>query len=453
MISKLSTPTIFAAALLGAPAFAQTATDDKAVDAMAIYNRGAAVIQTTRDIDLETGTQTVAWPIEGRLRADTLWLEGDGVRLRGLSARSNDDSGAGLLAARIGQPVTLLRDDDTGQAQTREATLVALNGDSVLVRVDDRIERLTPNSPWRLAWPAGGDTPTNGLQLDIEADKAGSQPLIATYQTDGPSWQTSYTGRFDAKSGELSLQSLAVIDNSGGAELNAKQAWLVAGDVARANGGAPQPMMMARSEAKMSDSAPEASGDTYRYALDGPLRVGPGATRAVSIMAPVTLAAERRYRFENSFYALGRAGERSHAAVQLQFENTAERPLPAGVVRIYDGNRAATLMGEASIEDTPEGAPVTLALGSAFDITGERRMIEDTQTAEDQRQRSVEITLHNAGERDVAVDVVEHLPQAAELVSSSEPAADDSPANTAIWQIDVPAGSDTTLRYSARWPG
>jgi hypothetical protein len=452
MISKLSTPTIFAAALLGAPAFAQTATDDKAVDAMAIYNRGAAVIQTTREIDLKAGAQTIAWSIEGRLRADTLWLEGEGVRLMGLSARSNDDSGAGLLAERIGQPVTLLRDDEAGQAQTRDATLVGLSGDTALVRVDDRIERLTPNSPWRLAWPAGEDTPS-GLQLDIEADKAGSQPLTATYQTDGPSWQASYTGRFDAESGELSLQSLAVIDNSGGSALNAQQAWLVAGDVARANGGAPQPMMMARSEAKMSDSAPEASGDTYRYALDGPLQVGPGATRAVSMMAPVTRAAERSYRFENSFYALGRAGERSHAAVQLQFENTAEQPLPAGVVRVYDGNREATLMGEASIDDTPEGAPVTLSLGSAFDITGERRMIEDTQTAEDQRQRSVEITLHNAGERDVAVDVVEHLPQAAELVSSSEPAADDSPANTAIWQIDVPAGGDATLRYSARWPG
>ena len=451
MMSQLSTPAIFTAALLGAPAFAQNATDDRAVDAMAIYNRGAAVIQTTREVDLKAGAQRIGWPINGRLRADTLWLEGDDIRLTGLSARANDDSGAGLLAARIGQPVTLLRDDEAGQAQTREATLVGLSGDTALVRVDDRIERLTPNSPWRLAWPAGSNAP-GGLQLDIDADSAGRQPLTATYQIDGPSWQASYTGRFDADAGELSLQSLAVIDNSGGSDLNAKQAWLVAGDVARANGRGPQPMMMARSEAKMSDSAPEAAGDTYRYALDGALEVPAGATRAVAMMTPVTLDAERRYRFENSFHALGRDGARDHAAVQLQFENTADRPLPAGVIRIYDGNRSATLMGEDAIGDTPENAPVTLSLGTAFDITGERRMIEDTRTEGDQRQRSVEITLYNASERDVTVDVAEHLPQEAEIVSSSTEPRDDSAANMATWHVDVPAGGETTLRYSARWP-
>lgn len=437
-------------ALLATPALAQPSSKADAVDAMALYNRGAAVIQTTREIDLDAGKQTVGWPVEGRLRADTLWLEGDGVRLLGLSALSNDDSGAGRLAARIGQPVTLLRDDANG-TQARDATLIGLSGGTALVRVDDRIERLSANSPWRLAWPAGDDAPS-GLQLDLDADTAGTQPLTATYQIDGPSWQASYTGRFDAEAGELALQSLAVIDNSSGSALNADKAWLVAGDIARAGGRGPQPMMMARSEAKMADSAPEPVGDSYRYTLDSPLKVAAGATRAVALMTPVTLDAERHYRFESSFYAQPRDGQRRHAAVELHFDNTAGKPLPAGVVRVYDGNRSATLMGEDSIGDTPEGAPVTLALGSAFDITGERRRVKDSKNDNDQRQRTVEITLHNASERRATVEVVERLPEAAEIVSSSQPAADDSAANIATWQVDVPAQDKTTLRYSAKWP-
>ena len=79
-------------------------------------------------------------------------------------------------------------------------------------------------------------------------------------------------------------------------------------------------------------------------------------------------------------------------------------------------------------------------------------MIEDTRTEGDQRQRSVEITLYNASERDVTVDVAEHLPQEAEIVSSSTEPRDDSAANMATWHVDVPAGGETTLRYSARWP-
>lgn len=437
------------ATLLGAPAFAQSGAESDGVDAMAVHNRGAAVIQTTRAFDLASGEQTLDWPIDGRLRADTFWLQGDSVRLIGLSALSDNDNGAGLLAARIGQPVTLLRDGQDGDARTREATLVGLSGDNALVRVDDRIERLTQRSPWRLSWPAGDDAPS-GVGLDVAARKAGRQELTATYQIDGPSWQASYTGRFDAKAETLSLQSLAVIDNSGGSALKAQRAWLVAGDVSRANGHRPQPMMMARSEAKMADSAPEAAGDTYRYALDGPLQVAAGATRAVAMMAPVTFDAKRHYRFENRFHAVQRDAERSHAAVQLRFENSADKPLPAGVVRIYDGNRDATLMGEDRIADTPKGAPITLSLGSAFDITGERRLVGDSKT-DGRRKATLEITLHNASERKVAVDVVEHLPQAADIVSASQPVDPDNPANTAHWTVDVPANGKTTLRYTASW--
>lgn len=442
---------VLPASFLPLAAFAASSSDPTRVDAMALYNRGAAVVQTTRDIDLKSGDQTIGWPISGRLRADTVWLEGEGVRLTGLTARAGDDSGQGLLAGRVGQPVTLLRDNDAGDARSREATLVGVNGDTLLVRVDDRIERLTGDSPWRVAWPAGEDS-GDGLQLDIDADKAGKQPLTATYQIDGPSWQASYTGRFDAQAGQLELASMAVIDNSAGARLAAEKAWLVAGDVARTNGHAPTPMMMARSEAKASDAgAPEANGDTYRYALEDGIDVAAGGTRAVSIMAPKTFDATRSYRVENSFYSVSREGQRSHAQIRLAFDNTAEVPLPAGAVRVYDSSGSANLMGEDRIDDTPKQAPVTLTLGTAFDLTSERRLVEDRKTGENARRRTVEITLHNASADAATVQVVENLPQGATVESAEPKTADDAPANTAEWQIDVPANGEKTLRYTAVW--
>lgn len=433
-----------------------TPTDTDRVDAMALYNRGAAVIQTTREIELDAGRQTIDWPLSGRLRADTVWLDGEGVRLTGLSAPAGDDSGSARLAARVGQPITLLRDNDAGDARSREATLVGVDGDTLLVRVDDRIERLTDASPWRIAWPADTDD-GNALQLDIEAGKAGKQALTATYQIDGPSWQASYTGHFDAKAGQLELASMAVIDNSGGARLAADKAWLVAGDVARTHGNAPAPMMMARSEAKQSDAgAPEASGDTYRYALDNGLDVPAGGMRAVSIMAPQTFEAERSYRFENSLYSVGRDGQRSHAQIRLAFDNTADVPLPAGAVRVYDSAGSAQLMGEDRIDDTPKKAPVTLTLGTAFDLTSERRLVEDRKTGEkntgkNEQRRTIEIKLHNASADTATVSVIEHLPQGATVESAEPETMDKTPANTARWQIDVPANGDKTLRYTASW--
>ncbi|WP_348764859.1 DUF4139 domain-containing protein [uncultured Salinisphaera sp.] len=447
---------VLPASLAPLAALAGASSDTNRVDAMALYNRGAAVVQNTRDIELEAGGQTVGWPLAGRLRADTVWLEGEGVRLTGLSTDAGDNDGQGLLASRIGQSVTLLRDNDAGDARSREATLVGINGDTLLVRIDDRIERLTGDSPWRVAWPADTD---NGdrLQLDLDADKAGKQALTAIYQIDGPSWQASYTGRFDAKAGQLELASMAVIDNSGGARLAADKAWLVAGDVARSGGNAPAPMMMARSEAKQSDAgAPEASGDSYRYALDNGLDVAAGGTRAVSIMAPQTFEAERSYRVENSLYSVSRDGERSHAQIRLAFENTADVPLPAGVVRIYDSAGSAQLMGENRIDDTPKKAPVTLTLGTAFDLTSERRLVEDRKTGEkntgeNEQRRTIEIKLYNASADTATVNVIEHLPQGASVESAEPETMDEAPANTAQWQIDVPANGDKTLRYTATW--
>jgi hypothetical protein len=168
-------------------------------------------------------------------------------------------------------------------------------------------------------------------------------------------------------------------------------------------------------------------------------------------MAPKTFDATRSYRVENSFYSVSREGQRSHAQIRLAFDNTAEVPLPAGAVRIYDSSGSANLMGEDRIGDTPKQAPVTLTLGTAFDLTSERRLVEDRKTGENARRRTVEITLHNASADAATVQVVENLPQGATVESAEPKTADDAPANTAEWQIDVPANGEKTLRYTAVW--
>ena len=452
-------PALTAAAALGLAlswsAGAQTgdpAPAEATVDAAALYNTGAAVIENSREVELAAGAQTLDWPLSGRLRPETFWLSAPGVSLTGLSAARPDDEGSGRLAARVGRSVTLLRGAGDAAGDSREGRLVGVQGEAVLVQVDGRIERLTDGSPWRIAWPADTGSDPGGVQLDVEAEAAGTRALTATYQIDGPRWQASHTGRFDAETGELSLTTMAVIDNGGGARLSADRAWLVAGEVSRAGNGGPQPVMMARSESKAdAASGPQSTGDTYRYALDGGIDVPGGATRAVAIMAPHTFEASRRYHLENSLYSVTRETERSHAAVRLRFDNTAEVPLPAGPLRVYDGQHAAGLMGEATIGDTPTGAPVNLMLGAAFDITAERRLVDDSRAEGGQRSRTIEITLHNAGDAAATVDVVERLPDTAEIESASETRVDDGPANSAQWALDVPAGGDKRLRYTATW--
>ncbi|MDA3922667.1 MAG: hypothetical protein PF501_18620 [Salinisphaera sp.] len=423
-----------------------------AVDAITLYSQGAAVVQNSRRLDLAKGTQTVDWPAAGAVDADSLWVAGQGMQLIGFQMSGNGRPGSDPLSARIGHSVTL--SDNDGQA--RQGTLMSVNADTAYVRVNGRMQRITAGSPTQISWALDDshspDLAQSRLRLQLRSDSAGQKKITAAYQIAAPSWQASYTGRFDPITGTLALQANAVIDNSGNAALNADKAWLVAGDVSRAGGGhGPRPMMMARAKAA-SDAvgSPQASGAVYRYPLSGGLHVPAGITQAVALIKPTSFKAQREYRFNH--YALSDTGKtRSHADVQLSFTNHSDAPLPAGAIRVYDASGDAQLMGASQIGDTPKNAPVELSLGQAFDITGTHQIVDQSTADAKSPSRTVKITLYNVGKKSHTVEVSENLPNGATL-------ADDAPRTTGgtatqpAWNITVPAGGQNSLIYTLNLP-
>src|SRR5699024_12481078 len=109
--------------------------------------------------------------------------------------------------------------------------------------------------------------------LTEPADTAGSQPLTLRYQRPGVTWHASYTGRYDADAGTLTLQSLAAVSNGSGSPVQADEVALVAGDVARTGSGRqPRPMYMARAaKADAALSSAKKPGEAYfRYSRTNP---------------------------------------------------------------------------------------------------------------------------------------------------------------------------------------
>jgi hypothetical protein len=80
-------------------------------------------------------------------------------------------------------------------------------------------------------------------------------------------------------------------------------------------------------------------------------------------------------------------------------------------VRVYqeDIDGAALLIGEDSIDHTPEGETVRLYVGDAFDIVGERIQTDFRRPSDKTLEESFEITLRNHKDEAVEVRVVEHL--------------------------------------------
>lgn len=435
-------------AILSAPMVAVAAAD------VSVFNQGASVVTEARSYNLQQGSQDITWPdLPEQIVPQTLLLQGDGVTLAGSRYVRDTLNAQSLLERFEGRNVTLLRDDGQGGDVTRNAVLLSA-ARPLIVRVDERVEVLDANSPWRVALdrlpPALPASPA--LSLNVVAQSADKKALRLTYQVNGLGWQGEYVGRYDDEAQSLSLRASAVLQNNSGGDFDDANINLIAGDIARANQGGPR-MAMMRSKAFDSEAAapPSASPafEYYRYDLPGRITLANGESRSVSLFNAKNIDVTREYRIDDGWRSNGEKST-ANAEIRVRFDNTLDKPLPAGTVRVYDASASPLLLGEDQIGHTAEKQPVTLTLGQAFDITGERKVVEqsrDGQTRESQRR----IVLSNAKSRSVNVKLVERMPGSEwEILSESLPHTKVD-ANRAEWVLGVPGGGKAVLNYRVRY--
>jgi hypothetical protein len=135
-----------------------------------------------------------------------------------------------------------------------------------------------------------------------------------------------------------------------------------------------------------------------------------------------------------------------------------DRPLPGGVVRLFQADSAGRLelVGEASVRHTPPGEDLRVAAGAAFDLTARR-----AQTSYGTRRDSTRagwrtvatadyaVTLTNATETAVTIEVREERAGEWSVLSSSVPAEKLSSTVTRF-RVPVPAGGEARLTYRIR---
>ena len=95
--------------------------------------------------------------------------------------------------------------------------------------------------------------------------------------------------------------------------------------------------------------------------------------------------------------------------------------LPGGVMRIYQEDQDGMLQfaGEDRIKHIPKDEEVSLKMGEAFDVIGDRVQMDFQQIASNVTESAYEITLRNHKDGDIVVDVVEPLPGDWEVVGSA----------------------------------
>ena len=427
---------------------------------LTIYNDGRVLVRRSVPLALPKGASEQRLTL-GALDPATLFALDSGVTITTATYDGATDEASAMRRA-LGQTLAFRY----GSRDTVSATVVGVDPERFRLP-DGRIVFSRPGLP---AFPADAVVLDPVVRATVRSDAA-RKDLRLGYFTGGADWQASYQavlGKAGARitgSAVLGSQTLRVRD----AEIQ-----LLAGSVSRAT---PQPSPRAVMErlGAMAKAAPDAAepaeervGEFHVYTLPGRTSLEPGTTTSVALFAPATAPYERAYvvRGQLPYYGfVPQQGDETEVPVEVSYTlkrarktEFGDRPLPGGVVRLFQADSAGRLelVGEAAVRHTPPGEDLRVAAGTAFDLTA-RRVQTSYSTRRDSTRagwRTVAtadyaVTLTNATDAAVTIEVREERAGEWSVLSSSVPAEKLSSTVTRF-RVPVPARGEARLTYRIR---
>lgn len=477
--SLLAAAALGALAVLSSPAPA--AAQDSAAPAqdsvsLTIYNQGTALVQDRRTFTLAQGVGTldftdVAAGIDPTSVSFNALTDPQGTVVLEQNYIYDLVDTSALLNRYIDQTIEVMTTDGT----TYRGVLLSGRGELILREESGRVLVIAREQVRDIRFPElpGGLITRPTLRWLLDSTAGGEQQVELTYLTSGMSWTADYILLLASGNTSLDLNGWVTLNNTSGAAYRDAQVKLVAGDINRL----PQPQMapdVITMEAMAA--APAGRGVEQRefyeyqlYEINRPVTVGSNETKQVEFVTGADIAANTFYVYEGAGPFYGYYGpisdqyymQQGITDVQnyLEFSTGEESglgaDLPAGRVRVYqqDIDGAALLIGENTINHTPEGESVRLYLGNAFDLVGERRQTDFRTLSRSVIEETFEIRLRNRkDDATVEIRVPEHLYRWSdwEIVSASQEFTRLDSA-TIEFRARVEPGAEVVITYTVRY--
>jgi len=441
---------------------------------LTVYNRDLALVKDVRTFTLEEGENEVRFSnVASRIEPASVHVisltDPEGTVVLEQNYEYDLVSTRKLLSKYVDREIALT----TSQGNTYVGTLLSGADDAILATAQGiKVIRLAQIQEFSFPdLPEGLITKPTLVWL-LLAGQAGEQQVRVAYLTGGIGWRADYIALLAADDESLSLTGWVTLDNKSGATYERARLKLVAGDIHRAL----QPVYMldmAEKAVVRPTPAPEveerAFFEYHIYEVKRPVTVRDQQTKQIEFVSAPDVEVEKVFVYEASPMFAPRYGgaiiepdygvhTEKKIQVRLEFANKEEGglglPLPQGTIRVYkeDVDGGAELVGEDRIDHTAKDEELSLYLGNAFDIVGERLQTKFRQISEKIIEESYEITLRNHKAEDVTVRVIEHLfrAQDAEIIASSV-GYEMLDANTVQYEIEAKADGEAKVEYTVRY--
>jgi len=392
---------------------------------------GYAVVKRVRTLDLERGVSSHAFTgVAALIDPTTVLFESltdpDGTSVLEQSYRFDLLNMDKMLSRYIDKEIII-----DGQ----RVSLLSVTSGGLLIRGDEGTIKFRSGYKG-VAFPRVADglitTPT--LEWTIDADRAGAHETRLSYETRGMTWWADYNLVFhpgpDENSGTIDLGAWVSILNQSGGTYEDATLKLIAGDVNRARRDdalAPSHRAaIAMEDARSQGFEEKAFFEYHLYTLGRPATIPDRSTKQIELFEPArSVAAEKLLMFDATSAYMRYGGRhdaesfgldaRGKVRVYLRFDNDEAEglgvPLPKGRVRVSqtdDADGSLEFIGEDTIDHTPRNETITIMMGNAFDVVGERRQVS-FERGKRWMTETIEVKIRNQKDRAVGVHIKEHL--------------------------------------------
>jgi len=370
-----------------------------------------------------------------------------------------------LLQKYVGKELTLIRvitENNSTKEVPMKAVLLADNEGPVW-KVGNEI--ITGMGADRYVFP---DLPENlyskpTLVWLLDNRQAGEQTVEASYLTNQVNWNADYVLTVHSDQKVADLNGWVTVVNQSGTSFRNAQLQLVAGElnrVARPEATVMREMVMKAGNVPAPQFAQEAISEYHLYTLERRTNIQDNETKQISLLAAAGAKIEKVFEVDGQSYYYMNAqspGQPTKEPVKvfIKFKNAEENslgvPLPAGTVRVYQGDSKGRVqfIGEDRIDHTPKNETVSLHIGNAFDVVAERKQTDFQRLGPHNVELEYEISLRNHKPDPITVFVNEPIGGDWTILNSTFK-YEKTAAFAARFSVPVAANSEALLKYRVR---
>jgi hypothetical protein len=441
----------------------QSSADDRESVSITVYNQDFGLVREVRNLRLASGSVSLEFgDVAAQIQPETVHIKSvDGTGLRVLEQNYQYDllNPQKLLEKYVGRTIKVYRtNSSTGQEEEFDAEVLSVNQGAIL-RIGNEI---TYNFPGRFAFPEIPENliarPTLLWRLESDRDR---QRAEVTYLTQGLNWKADYVLVVNEDDTRGDLTGWVTLTNQSGGSYRDARLKLVAGDVQRVSGDIRQMRQDAMARAAVAEAQFQEEGffEYHLYTLQRPTTLLHNEQKQVTLLESPGIGIQKRLIFYGAAaYYRGSYGEvvsNQKVGVYLDVANSEANglgmPLPKGIVRVYkrDSDGAQQFIGEDRIDHTPRDERVTIKMGEAFDVVGDRRQMDYTVVSRCVSESTWQVTVRNHKDEAVTVELYEPVGGDWEILTTSHDVV-RLDAHTFKYVVLVPARGEQQVEYRVR---